>query len=141
MPGARLRRQALAELGKHQVAAFVATAVDFVVMIALVELAGASPVLATVAGATCGAITNFSLGRTAVFAATHDRVHAQAVRYALVSATSLGLNALGVYVLAVMFSAHYVAARVVTSLLVSVAWNFPLQRHFVFRRPRELVEQ
>jgi putative flippase GtrA len=134
-----MRRPALAELGKHQIAALLATAVDFAVMIALVELASASPVVATVIGAACGAVTNFTLGRTAVFGATHDRIHAQALRYALVSATSLGLNALGMYLLSDKLGAHYVAARLATSLLVSVAWNFPLQRHFVFRRPRALV--
>jgi putative flippase GtrA len=132
-------RGVFAELGKHQIAALIATAVDFAVMIALVELAGASPVLATAVGAACGAVTNFTLGRTAVFGATHDRVHVQALRYAFVSGTSLGLNALGVHVLAIMLGTHYVAARLITSFFVSVLWNFPLQRHFVFRRARELA--
>jgi len=123
-----------AELGKHQAAAFVATSVDFFVMIGLVEIGGISPVVATAIGAACGAVTNFALGRTAVFVATAGSIPGQAVRYALVSATSLGLNALGVHLLAVLGSVHYVVARVLTSVFVSVAWNFPLQRQFVFRR-------
>lgn len=133
-------RTLFAELGRHQLAAFAATAVDFLCMIGLVELGSASPVLATAVGAACGAVTNFALGRTAVFRATDDAVPAQAARYALVSGTSLALNALGVHILAIVIGAHYLGARLLTSLVVSVAWNYPLQRNFVFRRPaRELA--
>jgi putative flippase GtrA len=135
-----MRGSPFAELGKHQLAAFAATAVDFGCMIALVELASMSPVVATIAGATCGAITNFALGRGAVFRATTDPIPMQALRYALVSATSLALNAVGVHILADNIGAHYLGARLAISFIVSVAWNYPLQRSFVFRRPsRELA--
>jgi putative flippase GtrA len=130
----------LAELGKHQVTALVASGVDFMVMIALVEATSSSPVVATVIGAGCGAVTNFLFGRHWTFRASDGHVGGQAFRYAAVSGGSLALNALGVQVLAVMLGVYYIGARLAVSLVGSVLWNYPLHRHFVFRRPRELAE-
>lgn len=124
-------------LAGHQLASVVSGAVDFVVMIGLVRYLSLSPTLATVFGAAAGAIVNFTLGRRLVFSdhSGHSGALApQAARYALVSATSLMLNALGEYVLAERLQIQYVVARALVALSVSVLWNFPLQRHFVFRR-------
>ncbi|MBK7397523.1 MAG: GtrA family protein [Myxococcales bacterium] len=122
-------------LGKHQVSALVATGVDFGVMIALVELLRLSPVLATVLGALSGAVTNFTLGRSWTFAAKEGAPAGQAMRYLVVSAASLGWNALGVHV-GVKLGVPYVAARVVVAILISFLWNFPLHRYFVFKEAR-----
>jgi hypothetical protein len=55
------------------------------------------------------------------------------VRYAVVSASSAGWNALGEHIAHDRLGIQYFAARVVVALLVSFAWNFPMQRYFVFR--------
>jgi putative flippase GtrA len=120
-------------LGKHQLSALAATVVDYGVMIALVELLRLGPAASTALGAACGALVNFTLGRTWIFRSTGVAAHRQLWRYALVSAASLGLNTLGVHVFATLLGVHYLAARLGTGLAVSVLWNFPMQRHFVFR--------
>ena len=125
----------LALLGRHQLASLVSTAVDFGVMVLFVELLGRSPVLGTLAGATCGALTNFQLGRHWIFEAEHEGAAPQALRYAVVSASSAGLNALGEYAAHDLLGVHYLAARALVAIAVSFAWNFPMHRHFVFRRP------
>ncbi len=130
------QRHALVLLGRHQVAAIVATGVDFAVMIAAVSLVGLSPVMGTVMGAGSGAVTNFVLGRNWAFEARHSPPTGQAVRYALVSATSLGLNASGEWLFTAVLGLNYVLARVVVAAAVSVLWNFPLQRFFVFASKR-----
>jgi putative flippase GtrA len=123
-------------LTRHLAASWIATAVDFAVMLLLVELAGVRADVATLAGAALGAVVNFSLGRTWVYRAVGARSRAdQAVRYALVSATSAGLNALGEHVLLAWAGTHYAAARVVVSLAVSLLWGYPMQRYVVFARP------
>lgn len=85
------------------------------------------------AGAACGGISNFLVGRRWVFRATGYRTAPQAGRYAVVSLGSLLLNTAGVQVLTSRVLVQYVAARVAVSLAVSVLWNFPMQRSFVFR--------
>jgi putative flippase GtrA len=123
-------------LGRHQVGAIAATAVDFAAMIALVECLGVSPVTATVAGALLGAVTNFALGRAWVFRRHSGHWAAQGARYAVVSGASAGWNALGEHLVHDVARVQYVAARVFVSIVVSLLWNFPMQRRFVFRDGR-----
>lgn len=130
-PSGRLRTIKL--LGKHQLASIVATAVDYSMMIVMVSVVGLTAVEGTVIGAACGATANFTMGRYFTFRASHGRPEGQALRYILVSAASLGWNALGEHLLAVVLGLHYVIARLITGTLVSFAWNYPLQRYFVFK--------
>ena len=81
-------RGLLSHLGRHQIASLVSTAVDFGAMVLSVELLGLSAVTGTVAGASCGAVTNFQLGRHFTFDARDDGAAPQAFRYAMVSASS-----------------------------------------------------
>jgi putative flippase GtrA len=127
-------------LTRHLVAAWLATAMDFALMMLLVELAGLSAEMATFTGAGLGAITNFSLGRTWVYRAAGARPPAeQAMRYAAVSAASAGLNALGEHVVLAWAGTHYAVARIVVSATVSVFWGYPMQRYVVFARPAPAV--
>jgi putative flippase GtrA len=124
----------LATFGRHQIGSIVATAIDFGTMSALVSGLGVSPVLATAIGAAVGGFSNFLLGRHWIFSAKHDRVGEQAGRYAFVSGASLGWNAAGEYVLHDLLGIQYLLARVIVASLVSVCWNFPVQRAFVYRQ-------
>jgi putative flippase GtrA len=117
---------------KHQAGALAATVVDFGVMIAMVELVGLHPAAATAVGATCGAVTNFTLGQRWIFDGNDRRTPAQAARYALVSAGSLGLNTAGEALVNGVLGVRYVLARLLVAVTVSVAYNFPLHRTFVF---------
>jgi putative flippase GtrA len=101
-------------------------------MIALASGLGMDPVPATAIGAACGAVTNFTLGRTWIFNARAGSLGGQAARYAVTSATSLGLNTLGEWLLHGVLGVPYVAARAVVAIVVSLGWNFPMQRWFVF---------
>jgi putative flippase GtrA len=83
-------------------------------------------------GAAVGAVTNFMINRHWSFRASEAALHAQAVRYALVSAISLGLNVLGTEG-ALRLGVSYGFSRIVVSLLVGFCFNFPLHRYFVFR--------
>jgi putative flippase GtrA len=120
---------------RHQTGSVLATALDFSVMIALVTMAGLSPASSTAIGAACGGVLNFMLGRHWIFRAHAEQGGAapQALRYALVSFGSLLLNTGGEHVLATMSHWQFVIARIVVSFLVSILWNFPMQRSFVFR--------
>lgn len=121
--------------GRHQVAALISTAVDFAVMVLCVSGLGAAPSIGTAIGATAGGVTNFMLGRHWTFEAGEGAAAPQALRYAFVSGASRGWNTLGEWVLSERIGVQYVLARLVVALAVSVLWNFPMQRYFVFRDP------
>ena len=122
---------------RHHISSIVATGVDFLFMIASVELLRLSPVTGTVIGAAVGGVTNFWLGRTFTFRSRSDQVASQFLRYSLVSFTSLGLNALGEHLFITYIASRYVLGRVLVAATVNNAWNYPMQRFFVFaeRKP------
>lgn len=119
---------------RHHTTSVASTVVDYSVMIACVELGHVRPVPATVAGALAGAVTNFTVNRTFTYRATDAAVAGHAWRFALVSATSLGLNAAGEALFNGVLGLQYLLARIITSVVVSNAWNYPMLRFFVFSR-------
>jgi putative flippase GtrA len=119
---------------RHHAAAIVATATDYLIMVSCVERLGVHAVAATALGAFAGAVVNFALGRRFTYQAADAPAGAQALRYALVSMASLGLNTAGEYFFHVELRIEYLLARVITSVIVSNAWNYPMQRYFVFAR-------
>lgn len=125
-------------LVRHQASAFIATAVDFTAMVALVELVGAPPPLATLVAAAIGGITNFILSRRWAFHELHrGSASGQAFRYALVCAGGALLNACLLRVALLLGGGSYVAARVLGSILVSALYTYPLHTRFVFRARAE----
>ena len=119
---------------RHQTGAIFVTALDFATMSVLVQALGTSAVVGTIVGAALGGVTNFVLARKWIFAATEASAGHQALRYAVVSGASLVWNAGGEYVLHDRLGLQFQLARAIIAALVSVAWNFPMHRLFVFPR-------
>lgn len=120
-------------LGRSQVSSFVASAIDLGVYFSATEFLGLWYVLSAGLGALCGALTNFRLNRYWSFEAEGANWKPQALRYALVSSGSLGLNMLGVYVFTDLLGIQYGISKVLTSLGVGLLFNFPLHRRYVFK--------
>ena len=123
---------------KHQAGAAAATLFDFATMSLLVEASLLQPELATAVGALCGAVLNFMLGRSWIFVAQKDHgpgtiFGEQVARYALVAGMSLAWNTVGVALLFRGLGLQYFLARVLVALVVSLSWNYPMHRWFVFR--------
>lgn len=117
---------------KHQAASVFTTLVDFSTMIACVHFGKIPPVWATGAGAGVGAVTNFTLGRRWIFQNREGHAGGQALRYAVVSGASLLLNMAGEWLVHDVAHLEYVFARAIVAVTVSVAWNYPMQKNFVF---------
>jgi putative flippase GtrA len=118
---------------RHQAASVAATLVDFSTMVLLVEAGGLDPALATFAGASFGAVVNFALNRRFTFESTDETMGAQALRYASVSLASAGLNGGGVRLAEHAIAVPYFILRILVAVVVSVGWNYPMHRSFVFR--------
>jgi putative flippase GtrA len=116
-------------------AGVVATLLDFALVAALVGRLGVSPPVATLWGCGFGGVVNFAINRHWAFEPS-TTMRSSALRYALISATSALLNSAGVAFLlalgALLWAAPYQLVWWLVRGLVSVFYNFPLQRRFVF---------
>jgi putative flippase GtrA len=123
------------QLLRVQAAAAAGTAVEFLVTIGCVEGLHCWYVLATVLGNLAGGLSNFYLNRHLVFRATQQQLPAQGGRYLLVWLGGLLLNATGVYLVTQLLHTNYLLSKTLVSLLVGLAFTYPLQVHFVFKKP------
>src|SRR5262249_39530896 len=90
-------------------------------------------VIAAVAGAVVGAITDFSVKKWWVFdAARRQRMEMQAAKYALVSGTAALLNAGLSYALVDGLQIQKNIGVIVASTIVGFGWNYPMHRLYVF---------
>jgi len=115
------------------IASAIATAVDYGTFTILVEVVGIYTGSSRALGALLGAITNFTLNKIYTFKTQDNSVLVEVPRYAAISLTSLLLNTVGVILLTEGLRWNPLVAAAVVGLGVSVSWNLPLHRIFVFR--------
>ena len=89
------------------------TALDFITLTGLVELAGVDYVLATWIGTIVGSLSNFTINRVWAFDAS-------------------GLHTGGVWIFTRFLGLPYPASKLVVAALVYLAWNYPMNRWVVF---------
>ena len=118
---------------RSQLVALLATAVDFAVMVALVEGLQLHYLAATALGALSGGVTAFLGNRHYSFLASHGRFAPQSLRYALVWIGSITLNVVLVYAMTDGAALPYTWSKVLTAVVVGAGFNFPLHRWYVFR--------
>jgi len=118
---------------KANLAAIIATCGDYVFTFIMVELLHTDKVLAGISGTLAGGIINFFICRHWAFNAADGKVLRQGKRYFITWAGNLMLNAVGLYLLINDAGIDYMLAKVITSLTVALAYNYPLQKRYVFK--------
>ena len=118
---------------KAQIASFVASIVDYLITIICVELFGFWYVAGSSTGTIIGGITNFYLGRHWVFRGGERERRIQLFRYFIVWLGYLMLATFGVYLLTHVGGFNYIISKITVTLFLAVAYNYPLQKRFVFR--------
>lgn len=120
---------------RANIASLLASGLDYLVTIIAVEFFSVNVVLAGILGTICGGVIHFIVGRHWVFRAGQVQVTIQAKRYLLIWIGNLLLNGTGMYVFTKL-GVNYIVTKVVTSILVGWAYNYPLQRWYVFKQDR-----
>jgi putative flippase GtrA len=120
---------------RSSVTAVIATALDFLTLMGLVQLAGVDYRIATFVGTVVGAIANFWINRQWSFEAQDGRVEWQFARFIPVQVGSSVLHTLGVWALTAA-GMVYIASKVVVATLAFLVWTYPMNRWFVFRRAK-----
>lgn len=117
---------------KANIASLVASAFDYGATIIAVQFFSVNVVIAGIIGTVCGAIIHFIIGRHWVFVTYQSKSSGQAKKYLLIWLGNLVLNATGMYVFTKM-GVNYIVTKVGTSILVGWAYNYPLQKGYVFK--------
>ncbi|HVS96635.1 MAG TPA: GtrA family protein [Puia sp.] len=126
---------------KAQIASILATAVDFAVTYALLRFIGGMIIGGIVAGGVicggmgtvCGGITHFLVSRSWVFQAQEGKWATQLNRYVLVWTGNLLLNISGLWFLIHAGGVKAMLAKVIVAVTVAIAYNYILQKRFVFK--------
>lgn len=120
--------------GKAQASAFIGGAVDYGTMLICVELLGWHYVVGIIVGGIVGAVVNFLINRNWSFRGKKDGVDSQIPKYLLVLLGSIFFKSLGTSFFTEIVGIDYKISRIVTDLMVSLGWNYTLQRYWVFKR-------
>jgi putative flippase GtrA len=121
---------------KAQLSAFTGGLCDYGIMILLTELAGLHYTLSIAIACLLGAVVNFSLNKTWSFYAREKSYKfsgtQQLARFAFVLTSSILLKMSGTYLLTTFAGIDYKISRILTDLIVSLCYNYVLQRFWVF---------
>ncbi len=116
------------------VSGLIATAIDILVMILLVERSGLPVGVAAFLGAMSGAFANFTISKYWAFRDTSRIDPRQIATYAAVALCTGLMVATSVHVLATVVGVQYVLAKGIASVLVFLLWSYPAQAKLVFTR-------
>lgn len=117
---------------KAQASSLMASATDFGITIIAVNFFGLWYLAASIIGTISGGVVNFFVNRKWVFQSRSKEVKGQVFRYILVWAGNLVIVTAGVYVFTHFFNLNYVLAKVVSSVLTGISYNYIMQRQFIF---------
>lgn len=122
---------------KAQFSAFTGGVCDYLIMLFLTECFGIHYTISIIVGCILGAVVNFSINKTWSFFRSNVKyrfsLSQQLLRFVFVVASSIALKVAGTHLLAVFAGFDYKIARIITDILVSLCYNYVLQRYWVFR--------
>ena len=118
---------------KANIASLTASFCDYLVTFILKHFLQFNPVYASISGTVIGGIINFMISRKWVFSAVESPLFHQGKKYLITWTGNLLLNAFGVYLLNEYTDIHYMIVKVAISLTVAVAYNYPMQKNYVFK--------
>jgi len=119
---------------RAQASAFTGGITDYLVMLVCTELLTIHYTVSIVLGGIIGAIVNFSVNRHWSFQSRQATVQRQLSKFITVVAGSILLKSSGTYFFTNWLSVDYKVSRVVIDIIVSLGFNFTLQKYWVFNK-------
>lgn len=117
---------------RFQLAAVLATGVDFLMTIFFKEYIHLYYTEAVALGATCGAVAAFTFNRYWVFKSLEKHPAEQAMRYLLVVSGGIILNTTGTYLFTSGLELPYLVSKAITALIIGFTYSYQFSKRFVF---------
>lgn len=118
---------------KAQLSAFIGGIVDYLAMLFFTEVVRIFYTYSIAISGIIGAIVNFTLNRVWTFNATHTKKRTQLPKFVIMVAGSIMLKSSGTYVVTTFLGIDYKISRIIVDLIVSLGFNFTLQKLWVFK--------
>ena len=119
---------------KAQFSAFTGGMFDYMVMILLTEYGKIFYAKSIIISGLLGAVVNFSLNRYWTFKKRDVSKFRQLRKFIVVVAGSIALKTSGTYLLTELLHLDYRISRLCVDAVVSLAFNYTLQRYWVFKK-------
>lgn len=119
---------------KAQLSAFLGGVIDYLVMIFITEVLGIFYSISIVISGLLGAIANFSLNRYWAFKSTEASTKAQLHKFIFVVLGSVALKSSGTFLFTETLQIDYKITRLMVDAIVSIGFNFTLQKFWVFKK-------
>jgi putative flippase GtrA len=122
---------------RAQFSAFICGMCDYFIMILLTEFTKIHYTISIAIACTIGAIMNFSVNKYWAFYSKDGSykfsLSQQLWRFLFVVLSSIGLKMTGTYMITTYMHIDYKISRLMTDIIVSIFYNYVLQRYWVFK--------
>jgi len=123
---------------KAQFSAFIGGMTDYLLMILLTELLNLHYTVSIVFSGIIGAVVNFSINRNWTFYSKNIQYESstgwQLFKFTCTVANSILLKSCGTYLITTYLGIDYKISRIITDLIISLVFNYTLQKRWVFRK-------
>jgi putative flippase GtrA len=123
-------------LVKAQISAFIGGVFDYVIMVGCTELLHVHYTRSIVISGLVGALVNFSINRYWTYGSNQIAVTSQLIKFYIVVLGSILLKSYGTWWWTEGFFIDYKITRLLVDLVVSIGWNYVLQKYWVFRKEK-----
>ena len=122
------------EFLKAQLSAFVGGLTDFGIYSFCFKVLSFSAPISNVISGSLGAIVNFLINRYWSFKSEDQALGSQLWKFVLVVIGSILLKSGGIYLLVDHWNFHFLVSKAIVELIVSLGFNFVLQKYWVFKK-------
>ncbi len=124
----------LKEFLRAQLSAFVGGLSDLGIYSFCYKVLAISAPFSNVISGSLGAVVNFTINRYWSFNNTGKSIESQLWKFILVVVGSIALKSLGIHFFVDVWNWHFILSKLIVELVVSLGFNFTLQKFWVFKR-------
>ena len=125
---------------KAQVSSLLGGIVDYVTMVFFTEVFNIHYTISIAIGGIVGAVVNFLINKNWTFKSGRRYLNtsfSQLLKFVIVVLNSILLKASGTYFITNYLSLDYKISRIIIDLIVSLGFNFTLQKKWVFKKVKK----
>ncbi|GEM69078.1 CDP-alcohol phosphatidyltransferase [Sphingobacterium mizutaii NBRC 14946 = DSM 11724] len=119
---------------RAQLSAFIGGLSDFGIYTFCYTVLNFTAPFSNVVSGSLGAIVNFTINRYWSFGNTEKSIGSQLWKFIIVVVGSITLKSLGIHVLVDIWHLHFLLSKLIVEIIVSLGFNYTLQRFWVFKQ-------